>query len=292
MNFKFLFVIKFMVTKKQLAALARGRAKRKQNCKTSKRKTKAEIKKEDEKKEPEKKKVAEPTQIILYNGEPIEVPISKIPKKKSKWAKAGKYAKNAAIAAATLGALGYGAYRSKDIYNKYLKDITDVVYDLGKSAVRGLTNTVQGAVDLGTEFKEEWQKGETYGESLKNVGKLAGRKAVEVKNYIKDRSQRENGFYNFVYEVHDNGFAVLRNQNGAYFVIDDKDKTYLYDNNNKCITKDINGNPIPYNRIAVTEAYNLNGDLIWAAALDRDPLEYKESFYDYLQFARNVLKNG
>ena len=38
-----------MVTKKQLAALARGRAKRAQNCKISKRRTKAEIKQEEKK---------------------------------------------------------------------------------------------------------------------------------------------------------------------------------------------------------------------------------------------------
>ena len=282
-----------MVSKKQLAALARGRAKRTQNCKISKRRTKAEIKKENDKKEPEKKdekkSVAEPTQIILYNGEPIEIPISKIPKKKSKWAKAGKYAKNAAIAAATLGALGYGAYKGKDIYNKYIKDIADVAYDLGKSAVRGLTNTVQGAIDLGTEFKEEWQKGETTLESFKNVSKLAGQKAVDVKNYIKDTAKRGSLYEAFVCEVHDKGYAVLRNQNGSYFVIDNKDKAYLYDNINKCITKDVNGNPIPYNRLAVTEAYNLNGDLIWAAALDSDPLNYKQSVYDYLQYMYNNL---
>ena len=283
-----------MATKKQLAALARGRAirnqKRNQKNKTTKRKTKAEYKNEGkEKEDKEKKFVAEPTQIILYNGEPIEVPISKIPKAKSKMSKVKKYAKNAAIAAAALGALGYGAYNGKNIYNKYLKDIGDVVFDLSTSAVRGLTNTVKGAIEIGSEYRDAWAKGETVGQSIQNVGQLTKEKANEVKNYIKERTTRERNFELFLYEVHDKGMAVLRNQNGSYFVIDNKDNTYMYDNINKCITKDTNGNPIPYNRKGVTEAYNTNGDLIWASALDTNPLEYKESLYNYYQYARNVL---
>ena len=129
------------------------------------------------------------------------------------------------------------------------------------------------------------------GEDLidKNVGNLAGQKAIEVKNYIKDATQRGKGYKAFICEVHDKGFAVLRNQNGGYFAIDNKDNAYLYDNINKCITRDINGNPIPYNRIAVTEAYNLNGDLIWAAVLDTNPLGYKESSYDYIQYRYTEL---
>ena len=271
-----------MVTKKQLAALARGRAKRAQNCKISKRKTKAEIKQEEKKddkkdiKKEEKKFVAEPTQIILYNGEPIEVPISKIPKKKSKWAKAGKYAKNAAIAAATLGALGYGAYRGKDIYDKYLKDIGDIVIDLGSTAVRGLAHTVKGAYKLGGEIKGAWQSGETYGESFKNMGKLAGQKAEEIKEWTKMTAARQRAYGDVINEIYNKGMAVIRDQSGTYFVLTNKDKTYLYDNNNKCITKDTNGNNISFDRNNLTEAYDLKGQLIWAKEIDHEPLYYDE----------------
>ena len=108
-----------MATKKQLEALKRGRENRKtKNKKVSKRITKAEYK--------------EPTKMIIYNGEPMEIPLSKLPKKKSKWNKIGRYAKNAAIAAATLGAIGYGAYRGKDIYNKYLHYPVDYTVKGGK----------------------------------------------------------------------------------------------------------------------------------------------------------------
>ena len=181
-----------MVSKKQLAALARGRAIRKENIrknKTSKRKTKAEYKNEEKKIEKPKEKTTdkatykEPTKIILYNGEPIEVPISKLPKGKNRMKKLGKYAKNIAIAAATLGALGYGAYNSKKLYDKYLH----YPVDLGKEALKSGYKLWMDAQDLGKDMKDEWNKYELQSDKYNNVIKMLYRRG---KNWYKSTSDK------------------------------------------------------------------------------------------------------
>ena len=179
-----------MPTKKQLAALAKGRAIRKENIKKnkkSKRKTKAEYEKPEEKKidkpkekAPEKSTFKEPTKIILYNGEPLEIPISKIPKGKNKMAKLKKYAKNLAIAAATLGALGYGAYNSKRLYDNYLH----YPVDLGKDAIKQAYKIFVNGGQIIDETKKAWNKDDDAGRKVGNVIKLYGRKGRNVYRYF------------------------------------------------------------------------------------------------------------
>ena len=153
------------------------------------------------------------------------------------------------------------------------------------NAVRGLTSTVKGAVNLGSEVKEAWNSGETVGQSIQNVGKVASKKIEEAKDWIKITAARQRAWSEFINEVASKGMGVIRDQNGVYFVLTNKDKTYMYDFNNKCITKDTNGNNIPYDRKTATEAYNLNGDLIWSKEICKEPLY----FDDYLIYMMNEL---
>ena len=179
-----------MPTKKQLAALAKGRAIRRENIKKnkkSKRKTKAEYNKPEDKpkektteKPKEKTTFKEPTKIILYNGEPIEVPISKLPKGKNKMGKLKKYAKNAAIAAATLGALGYGVYNSKKLYDNYLH----YPVDLGKDALKQAYKIFVNGGQIIDETKKAWNKDDDAGRKVGNVIKLYGKKGRNVYRYF------------------------------------------------------------------------------------------------------------
>ena len=178
-----------MPTKKQLDALAKGRAIRKENIKknkTMKCKTKAEYKKLNDKSDKEKSIYSEPTQIIIYNGEPLEVPISKIPKGKNKWKKLSKYTKNVAIAAATLGALGYGVYNSKKLYDNYLH----YPVDIGKEGLKSAYNLLVNGGKLIDETKKEWGKSNNAGKKLGNVIRLYSKKGnnffKSAKNKLKD----------------------------------------------------------------------------------------------------------
>ena len=184
-----------MPTKKQLAALAKGRAIRKENIKknkTMKRKTKAEYEKPKE--QPKEKKIEkstykEPTKIIIYNGEPIEVPISKLPKGKNSMKKLKKYAKNAAIAVATLGALGYGAYNSKKLYDNYLH----VPVDIGWEGLKAAWNTFRKGGELIEETKNAWKKSANPGRKFGNVVKLYGRKGLNVYAAAKNKIKQLTG---------------------------------------------------------------------------------------------------
>ena len=156
-----------MPTKKQKTAIKSNKVNKK--AKITKRKiTKAQ----NEEKKPVKSDPSEPTQIIFYNGEPILVPISKIPKGKSGWKKFARYLKNIAVAGITLGALGYGAYKSKNFYDGYLKGPVEFGGKILKSGWDAMYGTGSSIYNTGAEIKEALENGDTFTEKISNLGSL------------------------------------------------------------------------------------------------------------------------
>ena len=174
-----------MVTKKQLAALAYGRAVRQAKitkAKYEKKTTKKTCKKKTTKKK-SKAEYNEPTKIIYYNGEPLEIPISKIPKGSQKWKKIGKGALNAAIAAGTIGALGYGGYKGKQFYDEWLAEPVEWGWEALKDTYQGamaVKNTIGAA-------RKAWKDGDKLTDKLGNVGGLLKDKTMDLVNGIWDK---------------------------------------------------------------------------------------------------------
>ena len=107
-----------MVTKKQLAALAYGRAVRKANlkkahsrCKTSKKKTKVSF--DDILNELDDFNL-DNTATVMIDGREVVIPFSKKKKRSSGWAKVGKFIVGTALAT-TLAALGYYGLKKGDL---------------------------------------------------------------------------------------------------------------------------------------------------------------------------------
>ena len=236
----------------------RSRVKRKTKntkTKTTKRKiTKAQNKVEEKK--PEKIDPSEPTQIIFYNGEPILVPISKIPKSKSGWKKFARYLKNIAIAGITLGALGYGAYKSKNFYDGYLKGPVN----FGGKILKSGWDVVSG---VGGAVSNAWDSGNTFTEKLTNTGGLITNKINKWSDSIMDAITLKKNWGAVVADIRKNKSAILHNEKNVYFMLTVLNKCYLYDNNNKCAMRDSNGVPINYDINLSEKIYDSQGRLVY-----------------------------
>ena len=78
----------------------------------------------------------EPTIKIAYNGIPIDVPVSMIPKDKDFLTKYGEQIKNGLIAAGCLGVLGFGGGYGIKLANSYVMPVLKKVFGIASAATQ------------------------------------------------------------------------------------------------------------------------------------------------------------
>ena len=96
------------------------------------------------------------TKTIMYNGEVIEVPLDLIPDDEAIFAKNSRKYKNALVAAAALGALGYGSAKGIKYFKKYgapiLNSALDIIFTTAKIGGAAAKTTSKAASGIGGLF--------------------------------------------------------------------------------------------------------------------------------------------